>query len=178
MVVFDSTVLLLILDPKAKPPLDPQTGEPVDRASDRIEYLIDTLNNDQQKIIIPTPVLSEVLVNAGGAMPQYLDTLNSQSVFRIAPFDQKAAIEAALAHRDALDRGGLRVDSSNPDATKTKIKFDRQIVAIAKAEGAEAVYSDDDDVIGYAKKAGLKAYRTANLELPPEDPQQKMDFDD
>lgn len=169
MVVFDTSVLLLVLDPTAKPPLDPDTGQSVAHACNRIEYLIDRLNNDQQKIVIPTPVLSEVLVYAGEAMQKYLQTLNEQSVFRIAPFDQKAAIEAALAHRDALKRGGLRADSANPDATRTKIKFDRQIVAIAKAEGAEAVYSDDDDIISYAKRSGLRAYRTADLDLPPED---------
>ena len=107
-------------------------------------------------------------------MQKYLQTLNEQSVFRIFPFDQKAAIEAALAHRDALKRGGLRADSANPDATRTKIKFDRQIVAIAKAEGAEAVYSDDDDIISYAKRSNLKAYRTTDLDLPPEDSQPSL----
>lgn len=178
MVVFDSSILLLVLDPKAKPPTDPDTGVPVERAAERIEYLIDTLNNDQQKIIIPTPVLSEVLVQAGDAMQKYLQLMNTQSVFRIASFDQKAAIEAALAHRDALERGGFRIDTENPDATRTKIKFDRQIVAIAKAEGAEAVYSDNSDVIGYAQRSKLKAYRTADLDLPPEDPQQAMKFDE
>ena len=172
----DTSILLLVLDPNTKPPLDPDTGEPLVRAGERVEYLIDSLNNDQQKIIIPTPVLSEVLVYAGTAMQKYLQILNSQAVFRIAPCDQKAAIEAALAHRDALDRGHLRIDTANPDATKTKIKFDRQIVAIAKSEGAELVYSDDDDVIGYAERAGLKAYRTRDLEPPPEDPQTAMDF--
>ena len=92
------------------------------------------------------------------------------------PFDQKAAIEAAIATRDALNRGGLRVDATNPDVTKTKIKFDRQIVAIAKAEGAHSVYSDDDDVHSYAQRAGLKVFRTADLDLPPENPQMAMEL--
>lgn len=74
MVVFDTSVLLLILGPKAKAPQDPETGQPIERASDRIEYLIDTLHNDQQKIIIPTPVLSEVLVNSGEATHPCLPT--------------------------------------------------------------------------------------------------------
>lgn len=145
MVVFDSSVLLLVLDPNAKPPNDPITGQPLDKASERIEYLIENLTADKEQIVIPTPVLSEVLVHAGDAMQPYLDTLNSQAAFRIAPFDQKAAIEAALAMSDAIRRGGRRVDAANPDSTVTKIKFDRQIVAIAKAEGARAVYSDDKD---------------------------------
>lgn len=178
MVVLDSSVLLLVLDPNAKPPNDPATGQPLDKAAERVEYLIDNLTADKEKIIIPTPVLSEVLVHAGAAMQPYLDILNGQGAFRIAPFDQKAAIEAALATSDAIHRGGHRVDAANPDATRTKIKFDRQIVAIAKAEGAHTIYSDDADVHSYAKLAELAALQTADLDLPPEDPQQSMEFDD
>ena len=177
MVVFDTSVLLLVLDPKAKAPTDPASGGPVEQAAKRIELLIHNLSNQREKIIIPTPVLSEVLVHAGDAMDGYLNILNGQSVFRIADFNLKAAIEAALAMREALSRGGHRIDAANPDATKTKIKFDRQIVAIAVAEGAHSVYSDDDDVHSYAGRAGLSAYRTLDLDLPPEDPQGAMDFD-
>lgn len=176
MVVFDSAFLLLVLDPRAKAPTDPATGQPIARAAERVEYLIKTLNGDKEKIIIPTPVLSEVLVHAGCATDRYLDVLNNQVTFRIAHFDQKAAIEAAIAMRDALDRGGHRVDAANPDATKTKIKFDRQIVAIAKAEGAHTIYSDDEDVFNYGQRAGLKVIRTGDLDLPPEDLQMKMDL--
>ncbi len=120
MVVFDSSVLLLVLDPDAKAPTDPATGQFVDKATERIDYLIETLNADGEKIIIPTPVLSEVLVHAGAALQPYLETLNGQAAFRIVPFDQKAAIEAALAMSDAIRRGGHRIDAANPDATKTK----------------------------------------------------------
>lgn len=178
MVVFDSSVLLLVLDPNAKAPIDPDTGTAVEKAAERIEYLIETLAADKEKIVIPTPVLSEVLVHSGDALQPYLDILNGQATFRIVPFDQKAAIEAALAMSDAIRRGGHRIDAANPDATKTKIKFDRQIVAIAKAEGAHTVYSDDDDVHNYATRAGLNAYRTADLDLPPEDPQQSLDLEE
>jgi predicted nucleic acid-binding protein len=176
MVVFDSSVLLLVLSPDTKAPIDLVTGAEVLKAAERIEYLIQNLAAAKEKIIIPTPVFSEVLVYAGDALQSYLDMLNGQAVFRIAPFDQKAAIEAAIATRDAIHRGGHRVDSTNPDVTKTKIKFDRQIVAIAKAEAAHTIYSDDDDVCKYAQAAGLVAFRTAELDLPPEDPQAAMDF--
>ena len=176
MVVFDTSVLLLVLDPSAKPPTDPATGQPLERAAARIEHLVDTLTKASTKIIIPTPVLSEVLVLAGEAVSKYLQHLNGLSVFRIAPFDQKAAIEAALAHRDAMGRGGHRFGTASPDTTRTKIKFDRQIVAIAKVEGARMIYSDDQHVVGYARRAGLEACRTSDLDLPPEDPQKSMDL--
>lgn len=177
MIVLDTSVLLLVLDPKAKAPIDPSTGLLVEKAAERIEHLIDILAADKEKIIVPTPVLSEVLVHAGSAFQGYLEVMNKQAVFRVAPFDQKAAIEAALAMRDAMQRGGHRIDAANQDASKTKIKFDRQIVAIAKAEGAHTIYSDDDDVHRYATRSGLSAYRTLDLDLPPEDPQQSFPFD-
>lgn len=177
MVVFDSSVLLLVLDSAAKAPIDSATGACVHNAAKRIDHLIGCLSADREKIIIPTPVLSEVLVHAGAAMQRYLEILNGQASFRIAPFDQKAAIEAALVTSDAIKRGGHRIDAANPDSSKTKIKFDRMIVAIAKVEGAHTVYSDDDDVHSYATRAGLKAFRTAELDLPPEELQSSLDFD-
>ena len=169
MVVFDTAVLLLVMDPRAKSDVDQATG--------RVEHLIETLATDMEKIVIPTPVLSEILVHAGAAMQGYLDTLNGSAAFRIVPFDQKAAIECALAIKDSLDRGGIRADSADPRVTRNKVKFDRQIVAIARAEGAHTIYTDDADVVGYARQAGLKACRPAELELPPEDPQQSLDLD-
>ena len=39
MVVFDTSILLLVLDPQAKPPIAPTTQMPVERAAERIEYL-------------------------------------------------------------------------------------------------------------------------------------------
>lgn len=134
------------------------------------------LASTKEKIVVPTPVLSEILVHAGDAMEKYIETLNSQAVFRVAPFDQKAAIEVSIAISASIARGGIRIDATKPDVTRCKVKFDRQIVGIAKSEGATVVYSDDEDVVKYAKQSSLKAYRTQDLALPPEDPQTSMQF--
>lgn len=176
MVVFDSSVLLLALDPRAKPGVDPITGEAVEQAPARVNYLIKRLSDAKEKIVIPTPVLSEVLVHAGQATNDYLELINTQSVFRVATFDQKAAIEAARALSDAINRGGIRVDSANTVATKTKIKFDRQIVAIAKSEGAHTIYSNDEDIHKYASRESITVYRIYDLPIPPEANQQSFDF--
>ncbi|MBC6402622.1 MAG: type II toxin-antitoxin system VapC family toxin [Hyphomonadaceae bacterium] len=167
MVVFDSSVLLLVLYPAARPPNDPDTGQPLEKAAERIEYLIEKLTIDKEQILVPTPVLSEVLVHAGDALQPYLNKLDRQAAFKIVPFDRKAAIEAALSTKDAIQRGGKGVDAANPGATGTKIKFDRQIVAIARAQGAHTVYSDDADIHNYATYAGLKAKRLVDLDMPP-----------
>lgn len=176
MVVFDTSVLLLTLDPDAGCPLDPNTNAPLEKARERIEYLIATLSAAKETIIIPTPVLSELMVYAGEAGPKWLQFFNETAAFRVASFDQKAAIEAAISIRDSLNRGGLKIDALDPGVSRGKVKFDRQIVAIAKAEGAGAIYSDDDDIVKYARDAGLNAYRTADLDLPPEDPQQSLEL--
>lgn len=64
MIVFDASILLFLLAPEARPPNDPKTGQPVTRCKERIEHLIATLERDRTKVIVPTPVLSEVLVRA------------------------------------------------------------------------------------------------------------------
>ncbi|MEO0852846.1 MAG: hypothetical protein AAFY15_05005 [Cyanobacteria bacterium J06648_11] len=123
-------------------------------------------------------MLSEIMVYASAAGPKWLQHFNSTAVFRIAPFDQRAAIEAALSIRDSLDRGGLKIDASDPGISRGKVKFDRQIVAIAKTEGANTIYSDDGHIFTIGKAAGLRVYRTADLDLPPKDQQQTLKFDE
>ncbi len=138
MVVFDAPILMLYLDESLEPPKDHATGDPIRKARERVEYLIQRLSDDNQKVVIPTPALSEVLVYAGPAQAEWLGHLNSRSCFRIAGFDQRAAIEAAIAIREAIAAGDKK--GGNTDASWQKCKIDRQIVAIAKVEGA------DDDI--------------------------------
>jgi hypothetical protein len=161
MVVFDASILLFIFDEN--------TPSSVPRAKERVEYLIDNLSEAGEKIIIPTPALSECLVHAGPAGPEYLIIIGRQSCFRIASFDERAAVEAAVRTYQARQRGQPK--GGAPEIAKAKIKFDRQIVAVATVEGATAVFSDDSHVVGYAREAGMEAYRLADLPLPPEDPQ-------
>jgi hypothetical protein len=85
MVVFDASVLLLLLDPDSSPPRDPKTNKPVEHTKGRIEHLIVSLERQREKVIIPTPVLSEVLVRAGTAGPAYLEELNRSARFKIVP---------------------------------------------------------------------------------------------
>ena len=67
MVVFDTATLLLLLDPTAKQPLNPKSGKPLDRAKDRIDHLVSCLEEQNEKILLPTPVLGELFVHAGNA---------------------------------------------------------------------------------------------------------------
>jgi hypothetical protein len=71
----------------------------------------------------------------------------------------------AAMSRDALVKGNKRGGS---DATWAKVKYDRQIVAIAKVHGATTIYSDDGDIATLGKRAKIEVVSLAELPLPPQ----------
>ena len=165
MIVIDSAMLLLFLSPVAAAPLDPSTGRPIEHARERMELLVKTFEQRKTKIIIPTPALAEVLVYAGSAIDQYMEILTKRTVFRIVSFDTRAAIELALMTKKAIDGGDKRGGINAPWA---KVKFDRQIVCIAKAYGVSDVYSDDEHVKKLGESLGLKVIGLLDCPVPLE----------
>jgi predicted nucleic acid-binding protein len=161
VVAFDNNMLCLLLHPEAAVPNDPATGKPVDRAHDRMSVLVEQLREADARIVIPSPVLSEFLTFASS---EYLSEINSSRHFEIAAFDQRAAIEAAVTLKKAI-RGGLG-KRLGLEGNWQKIKIDRQIVAIAKIQGAEAIYTTDRDIKGLAADSGIRVIHVAELPLP------------
>ncbi len=171
MVVLDTTTLLLLIEPTAKAPPDPKTNKPIDRARERIEFLLETLSQAKTQVLIPTPVLSELLVGAGDARNQYLGEIQNSGALTIAPFDVKAAVELSFL----LDGDGKRAKAKlSKTETWAKLKFDRQIVAIAKANKATDIYTDDTTLGAVAKANGLNVHHTWELPLPPQKAQQDL----
>lgn len=175
MAAFDAMFLVLMFESNANIPIDSSTGQPVERAKERIEYLIDTLTEQNEKIIVPTPALSEFLVGAKERGADYLTLVERQSTFSIEPFGKRAAIELATVTRLDRDAGDK---SGGVDGPWQKVKFDRQNVAIAKVAGARTFYTDDPGIRTFAQRAGLKVVGLADLDLPPEDQQRHLDFGD
>lgn len=169
MVVIDATMLMPLMRPDIPVPAA-KDGTPIARVKDRIDYLVKNLEKQKTKIIVPTPALSEVLVRAGAeASEKIIEHLQKFAVFRIEPFDTKAAIEVAAMTRDLLSSRERKRGTSS--VTWAKIKFDRQIVAIAKVCNATTIYSDDGDIKSIAARVGIKVQGLAELPLPPEDAQ-------
>jgi predicted nucleic acid-binding protein len=108
-----------------------------------------------------------VLIGASDVAPQYLEIINRSARFKVVPFGTRAAVEAAAAHREALRAG----DKKEGTASWLKVKFDRQIVAIAKVEGATVIYSNDDDIRRFSARDGLEVINLESLPSPPEKPQ-------
>jgi predicted nucleic acid-binding protein len=163
MIVLDATTLLLLIEPTAKPPKDPSTAKPLEKCKERIEHLIETLTGTGTRVLLPTPVLAELLVRAGDARNQYLTELTSNSAFRPASFDERAAVELSM-----IIDGDLKFKKRLTETqTWAKVKFDRQVVAIAKVYAVTMIYTDDENLAKCAKANNLDVTHTWNLPLPP-----------
>lgn len=172
MVAMDATTLLLLFYPDAKPPLDPITGQPLAKCKERVNLLLQDLNEAKIQVLVPTPVLSELLVRAGPDKARILNELNNSYAFKIQPFDEIAAIECAML-TDAYVQSNKKLTE---DETKAKVKYDRQIIAIAKVSGVKTIYSDDRKLGEKAAENGVVAIKTSDLPLPPEPPQPDLPF--
>ena len=159
-VVFDASVLIDLFNPRLQG----------DRKT-KLDYLVKSLQKERTKILIPTPALTELMIKAGKARDEYQRILSSRSVFKIEPFDTRAAMECALLLAEALAAKEQRIIG------KVKFKFDWQIIAIAASRNAQAIYSDDDDIVRYAKRVDIPVYKTDNLPLPDSARQHELPFD-
>jgi predicted nucleic acid-binding protein len=140
-----------------------------DRA--RIEHFLDTVEKMKSQIIIPMPAMAEYLVRADEAGIVSMNELERKKHFLIAPFDRAAAFECALLDRAALGAGDKKDGAIDP---WQKVKIDRQIVAIGKANGARLVISGDAAVRSNAIRIGMDARTVHDLELPQSARQGKL----
>jgi len=142
-----------------------------DRA--RIEYFVDQAEKAKSRIIVPTPAIAEYLVKADVAGIEMVNKLDRKTYVLIAPFDMTSAFECSQLDRAAIGAGDKRDGVTEP---WQKIKIDRQIVAIGKANGASLVVSDDDGVRNNALRVGMRASSIAQLELPKSALQAPLSF--
>jgi predicted nucleic acid-binding protein len=161
VVLFDTTFLIALLDPSA--------ATTTDHAQEKVEYLIETLEESNDRVLIPTPVLSEALVYAGDELNNILASVTLNPNFVIADFDVLGAVEVAMMV-------GENVAGKLGDETKAKVKFDRQILGIAKANGAHTVYSDDGGMRAKALSLGLAVQTLIELPRRPPESQGALDL--
>jgi predicted nucleic acid-binding protein len=162
MVVFDSTILSLLLFPDASLG-QLGSGDAVEFARERVEGLVRELEQAGEQVLIPAPVLCEVLVTEGADIQEVLDVLSRSAFLRIGDFDQRAAVELAVRLREAIKKGDPR---EGLPITKSAMKFDRQIVAIALVHGASTIYSDDEALRKFAQNCGLSVKKVSELPVP------------
>lgn len=157
-VVLDTSVLMFLLDPSASAPLDVVTGKPVEHCQERIEGLLEDFDKSGVQLIVPTPVLSELLIKAGGRQVEVLAALVNKKSVQVLTFDEAAAVENA-----AMRRGDL--SKKTRGETKKEVSFDLQILAIARVAGAKIILSDDENLRARAARAGMEVRGIAQISL-------------
>lgn len=164
--ILDATALLLLLNDQTPAPKHPETQEEITDAHERVKALVEQITAAGQKVVIAAPVLAELMVRAENAESEYMKEFSNSSRFRLAPFDHKAAIEHAMYTREALKtgdkRGGINDDWG-------KVKFDRQIIAIARSLAINKICTDDENLEKHAKKQNIDVVHIYDIQLLQQD---------
>lgn len=170
-VAFDATALLLLLSSNVGVPKD-ANGQPIQYARERVDGLVAELEDAGTRILIPTPALSEALVRVGPRLMQvYLEKMSRSSAFQVADFDERAAIEVAIMTKQAIDAGDKRSGAEGP---WSKIKYDRQIVAISRVNRATTILSDDQNLQKFGRMLRMNVIGLGDLPIPSQAGQLSM----
>ena len=137
-VAVDASFLGALLDPTIR--------------NESISNLVKKLSAENVKIIVPTPSLAQVLTRSPDSAQEWMQVLNGNSCFQVRPFDDKASFEL------------VQVLGESATNLRDILRFDRQIVAIAKVYGVSVLYADDEQVTQFAEECGIPAKRLKDLD--------------
>ena len=156
-ILVDANFLVAFLDPKLNPELRV-----------RIDSFVVQIEKQGCMLVIPMPVLAEYLVGADQAALKSMQALERKKFVLLANFDRASAYECSQLDRSA--KGGRDKKDGN-DQNWQKIKIDRQVLAVGKANGATLVISRDKGVRNCADRTGIECLWIDELPLTPEDQQ-------
>lgn len=161
MIVVDANFLVLLLDPSAMPHIE--------RGHDRVTEFINTSDSE---IIIPAPVIAEIVAGRLDRVEEIMETFRKQRRFYIQPLDEVIAIEVGYVIRAALEKIS---PNERPKGWRTLMKYDAMIAATAKVRGASAIITGDSDFNSLLRGSSIKVIQTKDLPLPPASQQSLFD---
>lgn len=170
IVCLDATALICLLDSRVSELTSPE-GSSVNRMQERMDYMIETIDEVRGSAIVPAPALAELLVGAGAQRAAMLRALEGRRAVRVVPFDKMAAVHCANLDAQAISEGDKR---DGVRSSWQKVKIDRQIVATAQLARCERIITGDPDVEKIAGRAAIETTFVWELDLPPEDAQQEL----
>lgn len=137
------------------------------RIDDTLAFL-KKLDEDGDKVLVPSVALGEMLVNASEERRGELNAYVVE-VFRIVDYDAQAALIFARLYQKYLNDRRSVESNQRPShlQNRHKMKADLMIIATALAHQADIICSDDDGVRKLAQ-AHLRV-----MGIPPAPPEQK-----
>ena len=151
MIVFDANILITLVSTDSSNP-----------THERIVGLIEDLLARKIVVGIPAPAWAEFLCGTEIATAGIISVMKKRSAIRVLPFDEVAAFETALIHRGAQASGKKKGAAKAP---WQQVKIDRQILAIARCNCVQVIYTDDDDMIAEATRLGIVTVKPGDLPL-------------
>ncbi|RYD21743.1 MAG: PIN domain-containing protein [Verrucomicrobiaceae bacterium] len=121
--------------------------------SDKIEQaeeFLKSLDDDDATVIVPTPLLQELLMDCDPSERTALIT-QLKSRFVLAPFDAASAQIAAKIWNEKKRAKVIDQIRSSGDSMRTKIKIDIQIIAVACSQNASVLYTNDANLAKMAE---------------------------
>lgn len=153
-VIFDTNFLTYFSDSAGGFAFEPEDSS--DTLEERFDLLLEQLTESTKQIVIPSPVLAEVLAAQNANENKILSIISNQSQIKISEFDQRQSIEFGHMFRSA-QRGA---------ENRNSFKFDLLILACARAEGASIIYTADKNLKKKAIRLGIQAISFNDLERP------------
>lgn len=128
---------------------------------DKTMAFLDWLDTSGKKIILPAPIITEILapVDDTGDRDKFMDLVYKR--FRIAPYDDLAARKGGEIwnthknYKEYYQEGG--------DGLKNRFKYDILILAIAIVQKVECLYTEDEALLKLAAATGLKASKIPSI---------------
>lgn len=127
----------------------------------RLEHLFVKVAAAKGRIVIPAPAFAEFLVGVDEAAEEWLNGLERKRTVFVAPFDKRSALECSLIDKAAISKGDKKAGRKEP---WQRIKVDRQIVSVARVNGATVLVTNDAGL--RAAAAGIQVTRIDELDLP------------
>jgi len=140
-------------------------ADPDEDDAARFKALLENAKEAGVGIGVPAPAFAEFLVRTDEATTEVLSAVERRRGFRVLPFDKRAAHECALLDRAALVTGKKGDAKTQP---WQKIKIDRQILAIARVNGAQLLITADKTLTTMANSLGLSVKTIPELPIPDE----------
>ena len=177
MIIFDSNFVLTLLRQIEFGPEDKTTGKPLEFHMERVQGYFEALDAKKDVIGIPTPVIAELGIRGTTTVQELVSQLSKSARFRFLPFDAMAAIECASIARAALEAGQKRAGAADPKEVWAKLKFDRQILAIAIVNRATAVCTWDSNLMKLCKDHKISTISIFDLQVPEAARQHQFDYE-
>ena len=168
-ICIDSNYFAVLID-QASGTIQDQKGSAIEFVRERLLHFI---KENKAEVILPSPVYSELLM-ISTVTTELLDKyLGNNGRFIICPYD----VRAARVHAE-VEKPILRKDKrAGRNETMARLKFDRQILSIAKQNGVELIVTSDTGVISDSKRYDINTICVAEMDLPPSIRQPGLDLD-